>query len=325
MTRKFLLILAMAFATSGAGYGWLAAQPADDYPNRTIRLVVPFPPGGQVDASARVIADEISKSLRVPVVVENRAGAGGVTGTASVARAEPDGYTFLFGSPIPLLLATHKDLPFTLGSFAAVAPVNKFGHVLATGPTLQMKTLAALVQYAKQNQEKLNYATTGYGSVTHLGAERLVQALGIKAVSVSFRGNAEAVTSLLNGSVQFTLLAPYIALPLFSTNKIDVLAAMDVKRNPWFPTVPSMSEIGYRNLVVEHVDGIVAPAGTPDLIVEKASHQIAAALRNPDVVSRFHSIYSEVALSSARDYQAAIVEENKTWNEVMQSAGLELQ
>lgn len=322
MIRKLLLALAIGYVATGIGSGLSAA---DNYPNRTIKFVVPFPPGGQVDASARVIADEVSKSLAVPVAVENRAGAGGVTGTASVARAEPDGYTLLFGSPIPLLLATHKDLPFALNSFAPVAAVNKFGHVLAIDPALQTKTIPAFINYAKRKAEKLNYATTGYGSVTHLGGERLVQALGIKAVPVPFRGNAEAVTSLLGGGVQFTLLAPYIALPLFSTSKIDVLAAMDVKRNPWFPSIPSLAELGYPDLVVEHVDGIVAPKDTPDFIVGKLNLQVAAAQRNSDVVSKFNNIYSETAPSSAREYQAAMIKENKNWNEVVQSAGLELQ
>jgi tripartite-type tricarboxylate transporter receptor subunit TctC len=184
-----------------------AAQMPRDYPSKTIRIVVPFGAGGTVDASARLVADELAKSFHVPVVIDNRAGGGGVIGTEEVAKAAADGHTLLFGSPIPILLATRKDPPFTWGSFVGIARVNKFGHVLAVAPSLPIKTLAAFIEHAKHNPGKLNYGTTGFGAVTHLGTELFAQAFGINAVAVAFRGNNEALTALMAGDAVHSAFA----------------------------------------------------------------------------------------------------------------------
>jgi tripartite-type tricarboxylate transporter receptor subunit TctC len=315
------LLLALIVSVPGEA----TAQSHPDYPSKTIRVVVPFAAGGAVDASARVVADELAKSLGVPVIVDNRAGGGGVVGTSEVAKAPADGYTLLFGSPLPILLATRKDLPFTSESFAAVAPVNKFGHVLAVAPSFAVRTFSAFITYAKENPGKLNYGTTGFGAVTHLGTELVAQAFGITAVAVPFRGNNEALTALLSGNVQFVLLSPFFALPQYNAGTVVVLANIETERSPFFPSVPAMRELGHPDLVVEAANGFVAPAGTPDETVAKLNQQIGIALRDPKVRSKIAEMNTEIISASARDYSAATLAEITRWKEVVRKAGIQLQ
>ena len=320
MNRKCLLAWIIALAAVTAG-GELAAQQSE-YPSRTIRIVMPFGAGGTVDGSARLIAEAVSKSLRVAVIVENRAGGGGSVGTAEVAKAAPDGYTLLFGSPLPILFATRRNLPFTEDSFAAVAPVNKFGHVLAAALTVP-KPMPSFIAYAKDNPGKLNYATTGFGGVTHLGTELFLRAAGIKAVPIHYKGNAEAMTALLAGDVHFMLVSPLLALR--QGGKLEVLAAMDVKRSPWFPAIASMADLGYRDLAVEIVNGVMVPRGTPEVIIDKLNEHIGIALRNPDMIKRLSNMGTEVVFSTPGEYAASLAGEIKRWHGVVRDAGLELQ
>jgi tripartite-type tricarboxylate transporter receptor subunit TctC len=315
------LVLALVVIVSGEA----TAQTRPNYPSKTVRVVVPFAAGGAVDASARVVADEMAKSFGVPVIVDNRAGGGGVVGTSEVAKAPADGYTLLFGSPIPVLLATRKDLPFTWDSFAGIAPVNKFGHVLAVAPSFAVKTFSDFITHAKENPGKLNYGTTGFGAVTHLGTELLAQAFGIKAVPVAFRGNNEALTALLSGHVQFVLLSPFFALPQYNAGNIVVLANIEPEPSPFFPGVPAMRELGHPDLVVEAQNGFVAPAGTPDDIVAKLSQQIRAALRDLKVRSKIADMNTEIVSADFQDYSATTLAEISRWKEVVRKAGFQLQ
>jgi tripartite-type tricarboxylate transporter receptor subunit TctC len=316
-----MLMMALVVIISGEA----TAQTRPGYPSKFIRIVVPFAAGGAVDASARVVADELAKSFAVPVVVDNRAGGGGVVGTGEVAKAPADGYTLLFGSPIPILLATRKELPFTWDSFAGIAPVNKFGHVLAVAPSFVGGTFSAFVAHAKENPGKLNYGTTGFGAVTHLGTELLAQAFGIKAVAVPFRGNNDALTALLSGNVQFVLLSPFFALPQYNAGKIAVLANIETERSPFFPSVPAMRELGHPDLVVEAWNGFVAPAGTPDEIVAKLNQQIGIVLRDPKVRSKIAEMNTEIVTANPQDYSAATLAEISRWKEVVHKAGIQLQ
>jgi tripartite-type tricarboxylate transporter receptor subunit TctC len=316
-----MLMMALVVIISGEA----TAQTRPGYPSKFIRIVVPFAAGGAVDASARVVADELAKSFAVPVVVDNRAGGGGVVGTGEVAKAPADGYTLLFGSPIPILLATRKELPFTWDSFAGIAPVNKFGHVLAVAPSFVGGTFSAFVAHAKENPGKLNYGTTGFGAVTHLGTELLAQAFGIKAVAVPFRGNNDALTALLSGNVQFVLLSPFFALPQYNAGKIAVLANIETERSPFFPSVPAMRELGHPDLVVEAWNGFVAPAGTPDEIVAKLNQQIGIVLRDPKVRSKIAEMNTEIVTANPQDYSSATLAEISRWKEVVHKAGIQLQ
>lgn len=313
------------FAVTLLEYGGAAAQAPNDYPGKTIRIVVPFGAGGTVDASARLIAEQVAKPFGVPVIVENRAGGGGVVGTSEVAKAPADGYTLLFGSPIPIFLSTRRDLSFTWESFASIAPVNKFDHVLAVGPSFPAKTFSDFIAYAKQNSGKLNYGTTGFGAVTHLGTELFAQTFGIKAVPVPFRGNNEALTALMSGDVQFILLSPFFAFPQHKAGNIIALANMSAERSPFFPDVPAIGELGYPNLAVEALNGLLAPAGTPNEIIEKWNQQIGLVLRDAKVSSKFQEMYTEVVLGTPEEYAAANLKEISRWREVVQKAGIQLQ
>jgi tripartite-type tricarboxylate transporter receptor subunit TctC len=269
-----------------------------------------------------MIAEAIGKTLRVPVIVENRVGGAGSVGSAEVAKAASDGYTLLFGSPLPILVATRRNLPFTEESFAAVAPVNKFGHVLAAAPSVP-RPAASFIAYAKDHPGELNYATTGFGGVTHLGTELFLQAARIKAVPIHYKGNAEATAALLAGDVHFMLVSPLFALR--QGHKLEVLAAMDAKRSPWFPAVPSLAEVGYRNLAVEALNGIMVPRGTPKGIIDKLNEHVGIALRSPEVSKRLTDMGTEVVISTPEEYAAHHAAEIKRWKGVVREAGLELQ
>ena len=196
---------------------------------------------------------------------------------------------------------------------------------MAVASSFAVKTFSDFITHAKENPGKLNYGTTGFGAVTHLGTELLAQAFGIKAVPVAFRGNNEALTALLSGHVQFVLLSPFFALPQYNAGNIVVLANVEPEPSPFFPGVPAMRELGHPGLVVEAQNGFVAPAGTPDDIVAKLSQQIRAALRDLKVRSKIADMNTEIVSADPQDYSATTLAEISRWKEVVRKAGFQLQ
>ncbi|HLH98008.1 MAG TPA: tripartite tricarboxylate transporter substrate binding protein [Xanthobacteraceae bacterium] len=270
--------------------GALATTQADaqTWPTRPITAVIPFSPGNANDVVGRVVLDQLSQQLGQPIVIENRAGAGGTTGVASVARATPDGYTILVhSSTFSAGQALYKSLPYdTLHDFAAIIPLGLQPTVLVAAPSKGWKTLADLITAAKANPGKLTFASAGIGSASHLAAERLRFAAGFNALHVPYRGPNEALADVITGRVDFYFLPIAPALPLISNGKLVALAVSTANRAATLPDVPTTAEAGLKDAAYHFWTGLFAPAQTPKSIISKIYDETKKALEVPAVQDR---------------------------------------
>jgi tripartite-type tricarboxylate transporter receptor subunit TctC len=279
--RRHLLSagLALGLATLTAPLGALAAD--EKYPSRPITLVVPFPPGGSVDIMARQYSEPLSKVLGVPIVVENRAGAGGSVGAQYVARAKADGYTLVVSSQ-----SSHLANPLTqpkvgydpIKDFENIAILGRQPNALVVHSSLPFKTFAEFVDYAKKNPGKLNYGSGGVGSMGQLNVEMFKAATGAFTTHIPYRGGTPLITAVLGNEVQFILDNLVIMLPHIQAGKVRALAVAADQRLPQLPDVPTLAEVGYPQLNLTSWTGLAAPGGTPEAVVQtlyKAVRQVA--------------------------------------------------
>jgi tripartite-type tricarboxylate transporter receptor subunit TctC len=314
------MVCALALLTSGSK----PAQ-AQSYPNKTIKLVVPFGPGGPTDVAARVVAQVVQSGLGQSVVIENRPGAGGATGTKSVASADPDGYTMLIGTSatlgvVPALVKNPGYDP--VKSYAPVAKISDSTTILVVPPNFPANSVAELVAYAKANPGKLSYASAGYGNQTQLAAELLLARAGIKAVHVPYKSGAEMVTAVLSEQVQMTFPDISILLPLIQEKKIKPLAVTSATRHPQLPNVPTMAESGIRDYVTTFWTGVIAPAGTPPDIVGKLNVAINEGLKSQLVRDSLGKVGAQPASGSPRDFGSFIADETRKWSAIAETAGI---
>lgn len=264
-----------------AGLAPLAAQADEKYPSRPITLVVPFPPGGSVDIMARQYSEPLSSVLGVPIVVENRPGAGGSVASLGVARAKPDGYTLVVSSQ-----SSHLANPLTqpkvgydpIKDFENIAILGRQPNALVVHSSLPIKSFKEFLDYARKNPGKLNYGSGGVGSMGQLNVEMLKAATGIYTTHIPYRGGTPLITAVLGNEVQFILDNLVIMLPHIQAGKVRALAVASEQRLPQLPDVPTMAEVGYPQLNLSSWTGLAAPGGTPDPIVQtlyKAVRQVA--------------------------------------------------
>jgi tripartite-type tricarboxylate transporter receptor subunit TctC len=315
----------MLFAAMAIGYGASVSVHAQSYPSRTIRLVVPFGPGGPTDVSARLVAQLVQTRLGQSVVVENRPGAGGALGSKSVATAEPDGYTLLIGTSatlgvVPALMKNPGYDP--IKSFAAVARVAESTLVLVVPAKFSAETVAEFVAYARANPGKLSYASAGVGNQTQLLAELFKSRAGVDILHVPYKSGAEMVTAVLSEQVQMAFPDVSILIPLIRSRKIKALAVTSAKRHPQLPDVPTMIESGIPDYVMTFWSGVVAPAATPADIVASLHGAINDGLKTPAVQENLAAIGAEATPGSPQDFAAFIAAETKKWNAVVKMAGI---
>lgn len=278
-TRRQLLGAGLGLGL--AGLAPLAAQADEKYPSRPITLVVPFPPGGSVDIMARQYSEPLSRVLGVPIVVENRPGAGGSVASLGVARAKPDGYTLVVSSQ-----SSHLANPLTqpkvgydpIKDFENIAILGRQPNALVVHSSLPIKSFKEFLDYARKNPGKLNYGSGGVGSMGQLNVEMLKAATGIYTTHIPYRGGTPLITAVLGNEVQFILDNLVIMLPHIQAGKVRALAVASEQRLPQLPDVPTMAEVGYPQLNLSSWTGLAAPGGTPEPIVQtlyKAVRQIA--------------------------------------------------
>jgi len=272
----------------------MAAHPAalaQNYPVKPVRMVVPFPPGGGVDVTARVLAQALGEGWGQQLIVENRAGAGAIIGTEVVAKSAPDGYTLLITtSGHALLPVLYRKLPFdAVNDFAPVTDVHNTYLVLAVNPRLPATSVKELVALAKANPGKLNYGHTGIGVSPHLAAEMFRRATGIDVVAVPYKGDAPLIPALVADEVQFTLLPPTNVLEPARTGRLRLLAMTGPARASGLPNVPTMAEAGLPEVEQAGWVGLFAAAGTPRDILGRISGEVARAVRAPIVAARIRS------------------------------------
>jgi tripartite-type tricarboxylate transporter receptor subunit TctC len=300
---------------------------AQAYPERLIRLLVPQGPGGPTDIVARIIGQRLQAALGQNMVIENRAGAGGVIAAKAVAAAEPDGYTLFLANTSTLVIipALSRNAGYDGSrSFAPVAKLAETSQVLVVHPSVPVGSLPELVAYAKANPGKLNYSSAGIGNILHLAGELFKSSAGIDIVHVPYNSGADAVTAVLGSQVQLCFVNITGLLPLIAEGKLRALAVTSPARSAELPAVPTMIESGYADFVVRAFFGMVAPAGTPAGIVARLNTAINAALLSPDLQKTFESLGAETTPGSPADFAASIATERRRWETVANAAGIRL-
>jgi tripartite-type tricarboxylate transporter receptor subunit TctC len=311
-------LLALALGVGGTG-----TVHAQSYPDRPIKLVVPFPAGGATDTTARLVAQRLQASLGQSVIVENQGGAGGTIGSRQVARAAPDGYTLLMGSigtfgSQPLLYRLDYD-PHK--AFVPVATLVIDKIVLVAGPSLRIKTVGELVQYARANPGKLNY-----GNAIGIGPQLVAELFKIKAganiIHIPYRGGAPMIADLVAGQIDLTINGKSVLLPHIQAGKLTALAVIGAQRWPELPEVPTLVEAGYLDVPYDTLFGVVAPAGTPTGVIEKLNGAINEGLKSPEMRASFAQLGIEPIVTSPQEFAAIIAQEVPKWAEVVRITGV---
>ncbi|SHN64287.1 Tripartite-type tricarboxylate transporter, receptor component TctC [Bradyrhizobium erythrophlei] len=303
------------------------AARADDFPSRPIHLIVPYAAGGSADATARVIAKQVSKRTGQTIVVENRGGSASILGTEFVNKADPDGYTLLLGQsgPISINPAIYKELPYDpVKDFAPVSLTSTYPYLMVVNRSLGVKTLQEFVTLAKSKPGALNYGTTGVGASNHLLTELFNLKAGIKLTHIPYRGTALAVADLVAGQVQVVFSDPISALQLVNSGMLVALAVTSKDRSPVAPNVPTISESGYPGFDAVGWHGILAPAKTPPAIVAKLNAEIVQALKDPETKSLLESQAIQVVGSSPQEFADYIKQDIALWKEVAEQAKIEV-
>lgn len=300
---------------------------AQAYPSKPIRLVVGFAPGGSTDVTARLIGQALSERLGQPLIVENRPGAGGNIAAESVARAEPDGYTLFFASSGTVVTnpSLYKNIPFdTLKDFAPISQTAFIPNLLVVNPSVPANSIPELLDYAKANPGKLSYGSAGNGSSQHLAAE-LFKSLGkVDMVHVAYRGGAPAVNDLIGGQIQL-LFAPLVeVLPFVEAGKLKALGVTTKQRSPALPTVQAIAET-LPGFEVALWNGLMAPARTPDAIIERLHRETISALGSEEVKAKLATQGSEPAGSSPAELRAFIDTELAKWKKLVEISGATVQ
>ena len=280
MIRK--LVCAAALVCSSAAL-------AQNFPTKAVTFVVPNPPGGLVDTSARLVGDPLSKLLNQSVVIENKPGGSGNIAYQGVARSRPDGYTLLVSYSAYHTANPHlmSNLPWDpVKDFTPVALTTVATNVVAVHPSLPVNSLKELIDYLKKNPGKVNYASQGNGSLSHLGTELFKQQTGTDIVHVPYKGSGQAIQDVLAGQVQLFITTPPSVLGHVQSGKLKALAIAGKNRHPMLPNVPTTAEAGLPNFTLEAWTGLFAPAGTPAPVVAKLSQEVKAALETPEARQR---------------------------------------
>ena len=321
------LIATLGAAALGAAFAAPRVLAHGAFPNRPVRFVVPFAPGGVVDLMARSIAPKMSELLGQPVLVENRPGGGATIGADAVAKSAPDGHTILLGTIVTHATAPfmHAALPYdALRGFAPVGFHGFNANWLLVNPSLPVKTFAEFVDYARRNPGKLNYGTPSIGSSSHLSAELLRQQLGLDYLHVPYKGSTPALQDLMGGQLHFMFDNIGSSTPLVKAGRLRALAVLSEKRSPSAPDLPTAAEQGLPGLDVAAWAGMFGPAGIPQPVLEKLWGALQAALDDPRTKEQFMQQGVEPLPLGLEPFRRYCEAEAARWAEVIKTAGLKI-
>lgn len=312
------------------GLGLLAAllpqmSLAQDFPNRPIKLIVPFPAGGPADTIARVVGQKMQELIGQPVIIDNRGGAGGITGVDAVAKAEPNGYTIGISSPgaIAINPSVQTNLPYNVQKdLKPISLVVKVPEILVVAPNVEAKTIAELLALSKS--KSINFASTGSGSMPHLAAELFKLKSGVQAVHIPYRGAAPAVNDLLGGQVQFMFADIPVLLPHVQAGTFKALGIGSVKRSPALPDLKTMGEQGLPDVLADNWYGLIAPAATPADIIAKLNRVANESVKSKDVIDKLAAQGADAEGSTSDEMDKLIVAETKKWGDVIKQSGVKL-
>ena len=330
MQRRLLCTLAALPAVLGLGALAPAAHaqtPEANWPSKPIRWIVPFPPGGAMDAIARTLGEKVARTLGQPFVIENRPGAGGNIGADFVAKSPADGYTLMITS---IGMATNKPLYRKLSydpikDFAPVGVLAVVPNILVTNATQpQIKSVADVVAAAKAAPGKLTYASAGNGTSIHLAGEVFTSLAGVDMLHIPYKGSGPAVSDLLGGQVNYMFDSITSARPHIQSGKLRALAVTTARRSTSMPDVPTMEEAGIKGYEVSPWFAAFVPAGTPPAIVKKLNQTFVAAMKQPDVIERFQAIGAEVVGSTPEEAARHLQTESQRWTRLINERGIHM-
>lgn len=326
MNRSQFLHLGLAAALAPlATRSW--AQPSS-YPEKPIRLVVGFAPGGFTDVLARVIGQRLATTLGQPVIVDNKPGATGTIGADAVAKAKPDGYTLLlahFGSN-SVAPALYPRLPYeVIRDFTPIARVASTPMILVVNGNLPVNDLAGFIDYARKRPGELSFASSGSGTAQHLAAVQFMQATQTKLVHIPYKGSGPAMSDLLGGQVQLNFESPPNVLPHIKSGKLKALAITSLTRSPLFPQIPTMDEAGLSRFEMSQWFGLMGPANLPKPIVVRLNTEVVAVLKQPEVVEKIRSQGADILNGSPEQFGAFLKTDTEKWARLIRDAGIVLE
>ena len=313
------LIGSIAFACALA-----SAAHAQNYPNRPVRLVSPYAPGGGTDHFARLLGQKLTESLGVGVVVENRPGAGGVIGADAVAKAVPDGYTILLASPSPMVVAPHlnKNMPYDpQRDLAPITLIASVPAIFVVHPSLPVKTVKEFIQFAKARTGELTYSSSGNGGTGHLAGALFDLRAGTRMIHVPYKGTGPATTALIAGEISVGFAESIALTPHIKSRRLRAIAMTSLKRSPLFPELPTVAETipGY---TAGPWYGVLAPAKTPADIIARLNREIVTILRAPDVRASITGAGADPGGNTPAEFAAHIKEESERWGRVIRESAI---
>jgi tripartite-type tricarboxylate transporter receptor subunit TctC len=298
---------------------------AQTYPSKIVRMIVPFPPAGPTDTQARWVGQQLTAALGQNVVIENRPGAAGVTGTEAAVKSAPDGYTLLAGNPGPLTIAptVRAQLPYdTLHDLAPIVLVAKSASCMCVHPSMPAKGIRDFVALAKAQPGRINYATPGVGTVGHLAIEFFSTSAGIKMNHVPYKGAAQYATDLVAGHIEMAQLQFAQSAPLVKQGRLRCIGATSTTRTPLLPDVPTIAEQGIKDFSSYNWNGVLAPAATPKAIVARIHEVVAKQLKTPEARDLYGAQGHEVGGDGPEEYAAFLRTEIDKWAKVAKAAGI---
>jgi tripartite-type tricarboxylate transporter receptor subunit TctC len=323
----FIALMAAVALSLGADAWAQRNDPAANYPNGPIKVIVTVSAGGGVDTVTRIVADKLQKRFGQPVVVENRVGAGGNIAGEAVFTAAADGYTLLASPPntITINALLHLSVNFDPAAFEPVAVMSKLPNALLVRPDFPATTARQFLAYAKANPGKLNYASQGIGATSHLTAELFMTATGTKLIHIPYKGTAPALNDIIAGQVDLMFTEVSTALKLHEAGKVRILAVATDKRLGVLPDIPTLEEVGVPNFLSDTWNAISAPPKTPHAVRAKLNAAINDVLNDQDVVARFKALNLQPVGGSLDDTRKFVIEETRRWSEVIRKAGIKPQ
>src|SRR5262245_9620666 len=322
---RFPALLAAAASLFAMSFALAQQDPAADYPNRPVKIIVSVPAGGGVDTVKRIFAARLHQRLGQPFVIENRGGGGGNSGAEAAYTSEPDGYTLLATQPAPITsnIALYKKLNFDPVALEPVAVMSKFPNTLLVRQQFPAKTAQEFMAYVKANPGKVNYASQGVGTTSHLTAELFNTVTGSKLVHVPYRGTGPALNDIVAGHVDLIFMELSAAYKLHEGGKARILAVATDKRLELLPETPTLIEIGAPNLISDTWNAISAPPKTPKPIIAKLNRTINDILSEPETKTRFRELNLTAAGGSPEDMAKLKREETERWSRVIREAGIQ--
>jgi tripartite-type tricarboxylate transporter receptor subunit TctC len=321
--KRSLAALPLAFALALAG----GLGHAQTYPSKPIRLIVGYPPGGGIDFTARTIQQPLQEALKQQVIVEYKPGAGGMLAAGELTRAAPDGYTLLLANTGPFAIAPYLQAkqPYDpVRQFTYVAQVSQGSYIAVTRPDHPAKDLREFVAWAKANTGKVNFASGGNGTSTHLNGELMNQASGLDMTHVPYKGSAPAVQDLIGGQTQLLIDAGTVLLPQIKGGKLKALAVTGAQRDPQLPDVPTVRELGLAGMESTGFQGLVGPAGLPREVVDKIAGELSRVLAQSELKAKFAAAGSEAHYQGPTEFAAFVKADNEKWSRLIRERKLQL-